>query len=123
MSTYLLIAVAIGVLLFTDSLAEAYFFAVLHGLASGGMNTLAPLLWANYYGREILGSLYGLSRAAQVAGFALGPLVLGIAYDATGTYDTALVYFALTGVAGCLLILGAQRPRLQQADLDKNVEI
>ena len=110
-SVYLLIAVAIGVLLSTDSLIEAYSFAVLHGLASGGMNTLAPLLWASYYGRGILGSLHGLSRAAQVAGFALGPLVLGIAYDTSGTYQTALVYFAFTGVASCLLIIGARRPR------------
>ncbi len=111
-SVFLLIAVAIGVLLSTDSLAKAYAFAVLHGLASGGMNTLAPLLWASYYGRGILGSLHGISRAAQVAGFALGPLVLGIAYDASGTYQTALVYFAFTGVASALLILGARRPQV-----------
>ena len=109
---FLLIAVAIGVLLSADSLAKAYAFAVLHGLASGGMNTLAPLLWASYYGRGILGSLHGISRAAQVAGFALGPLVLGIAYDASGTYQTALVYFAFTGVASSLLILAARRPRM-----------
>ena len=111
-SVFLLIAVAIGVLVSTDSLLEAYSFAVLHGVASGGMNTLAPLLWASYYGRGILGSLHGISRAAQVAGFALGPLVLGIAYDVSGTYQTALVYFAFTGVASSLLILAARRPRV-----------
>ncbi|MCH8280447.1 MAG: MFS transporter [Chloroflexi bacterium] len=111
-AVFSLIAVAIGVLLSADSLAKAYAFAVLHGLASGGMNTLAPLLWASYYGRGILGSLHGISRAAQVAGFALGPLVLGIAYDASGTYQTALVYFAFTGVASSLLILAARRPRM-----------
>lgn len=122
-SVYLLIAVAIGVLLSADSLTEAYSFAVIHGLASGGMNTLAPLLWASYYGRGILGSLHGLSRAAQVAGFALGPLVLGIAYDASGTYRTALVYFAFTGLASALLILGARRPRLAEPKLGGNMGI
>jgi len=117
-SVFLLIAVAVGVLVSTDSLLEAYSFAVLHGLASGGMNTLAPLLWASYYGRGILGALHGISRAAQVAGFALGPLVLGIAYDASGTYQTALVYFAFTGVVSSLLILGARRPRPPEAEPD-----
>ena len=122
-SVYLLIAVAIGVLLSADSLTEAYSFAVIHGLATGGMNTLAPLLWASYYGRGILGSLHGLSRAAQVAGFALGPLVLGIAYDASGTYRTALVYFAFTGLASALLILGARRPRRAEPKLGGNMGI
>ena len=116
-SVFFLIAVAIRVLLSADSLSEAYAFAVLHGLASGGMNTLAPLLWASYYGRGILGSLHGISRAAQVAGFALGPLVLGIAYDASGTYQTALVYFAFTGVASSLLILAARRPQMASSGL------
>ena len=46
-SVFFLIAVAIRVLLSADSLSEAYAFAVLHGLASGDMNTPAPLLWAS----------------------------------------------------------------------------
>ena len=40
----LLIAAGIGVLLVADSLAEAYLFAVIHGVASGGLNTLAQIL-------------------------------------------------------------------------------
>ena len=40
--------------------------------------------------------------------------MLGIAYDASGTYQTALVYFAFTGVASSLLILGARRPRMSE---------
>ena len=42
---------SIGVLLRADTPAEAYSFAVLYGVSSGGFNTLAPVLWASYYGR------------------------------------------------------------------------
>ena len=111
-SVCLLLAVSIGVFLVADSLLEAYLFAVLQGIASGGLNTLAPILWADYYGRRSLGSIHGISRASQVAGFALGPLILGVAYDATGGYQTALFYSALVAVSSSFLVLSSRQPRL-----------
>ena len=104
-------SVDIVVLKFADSLAEAYLFALLHGVASGGLNTLAPILWASYYGRGILGSMHGLSRASQVTGFALGPLILGIAFDRWGRYQDALIYLAVLAVISFVLVALARRPR------------
>ena len=109
-SVCLLLAGSIGVLLVADSLLEAFLFAVLQGISSGGLNTLGPILWANYYGRGSLGSIHGLSRASQVVGFALGPLILGIAYDATGGYQTALIYFAVVAVSSSFLVLSSRQP-------------
>ena len=102
--------VDIAVLIFADSLSKAYLFALLHGVASGGLNTLAPILWASYYGRSVLGSMHGLSRAAQVSGFALGPLILGIAYDRWGSYQDALVYLAVLAAISFVLVAAAKRP-------------
>jgi predicted MFS family arabinose efflux permease len=107
---YLLGAVSMVVLLMADTLAETYLFAVLQGLAGTGVNTLAPILWAHYYGRASLGSIYGLSRAAQVSGFALGPLVSGIVYDATGSYRSAFIYFAFLAVVAAVIVLASRRP-------------
>ena len=104
-------ATDIGVLILADNLAEAYLFAFLHGVASGGLNTLAPILWASYYGRGVLGSIHGLSRASQVAGFALGPLILGIAFDRWGRYQDALAYLAVLAVISFVLVVAAKRPR------------
>jgi OFA family oxalate/formate antiporter-like MFS transporter len=107
---YLLGAVSMVVLLMADTLAETYLFAVLQGLAGTGVNTLVPILWASYYGRASLGSIYGLSRAAQVSGFALGPLVSGIVYDATGSYRSAFIYFAFLAVVAAVIVLAFRRP-------------
>ena len=104
-------AAGIGILILADTLAEAYLFALLHGVASGGLNTLAPVLWASYYGRGVLGSIHGLSRASQVAGFALGPLILGIAFDRWGRYQDALAYLAVLAVISFVLFVAARRPR------------
>ena len=38
------------------------------GLASTGINTLAPIMWARCYGRGSLGAIQGVGRAAQVVG-------------------------------------------------------
>ena len=105
---YLLGAVSIMVLTNTDSLAGTYAFAMLHGITGSGVNLLTPLLWANHYGRNSLGSIFGISRAAQVAGFAVGPLISGIVYDNTNSYHAAFLYFACLAVVSTFLILIAR---------------
>ena len=107
---YLLAAVSMVVLIQADTLNETYLFAVLQGVVGSGTNTLGPILWATYYGRSTVGSIYGLSRAAQVAGFAVGPLVSGIVYDATDSYENAFVYFTFTAFVGFILLVVARRP-------------
>ena len=108
---YLLGAGSIMVLINTDSLTGTYTFAVLHGITGSGVNLLTPLLWAHLYGRNSLGSIFGISRAAQVAGFAVGPLISGIVYDNTNSYQAAFWYFASLAVLSTCLILIARPTR------------
>ena len=96
-SLNLVTAAALGLLVSTDTLLDAYLFVILLGLASTGINTLAPIMWARNYGRRSLGAIQGVGRAAQVVGFAIGPLASGLAHDATGSYRTAFV--AMVGLA------------------------
>ena len=107
---YLLGAISMMVLINADDLPKTYLFAIIQGITGGGVNTLAPLLWASYYGRASLGTIFGISRAAQVAGFAVGPLASGIVYDATGSYQQAFIYFALLALVSSALILAARPP-------------
>jgi cyanate permease len=45
-----------------------------------------------------------------VSGFALGPLVSGIVYDATGSYRSAFIYFAFLAVVAAVIVLASRRP-------------
>ena len=110
---YLLGAVSMWVLIWADTLPEAYLFAVLQGVVGSGVNTLAPIMWAGYYGRRTLGSIFGLSRAAQVVGFAVGPLGSAVVFDRTGTYQGAFLTLSLIAVAASLLLLTARRPAVR----------
>ena len=109
---YLLGAVSMWVLMGADNLPETYLFAVLQGIVGAGINTLAPILWAGYYGRGSLGSIFGVSRAAQVVGFAVGPLASAVVYDRTGSYQGAFLALAAVAVAAAILLVIAPRPRV-----------
>ena len=103
-------AVALGLLVSVDTLLDTYVFVVLLGLASTGINTLAPIMWARNYGRRSLGAIQGVGRSAQVLEFAIGPLASGIAYDATGSYRAAFVVMAaLALLAGALMAASRTR--------------
>ena len=109
--SYLLAAASMWVLMIADNLSETYLFAVMQGIVGTGINTLAPLLWASYYGRGSLGSIFGVSRAAQVVGFAVGPLASAVVYDRTGSYQGAFLALAAVAVFATILLATTRRPR------------
>ena len=110
MLAFLLGAVSIWTLIHADTLTETYLFAVLQGFLSTGVNTLAPIMWASYYGRGTLGSIFGMSRAAQVFGFAVGPLVSAVVFDSTGSYTGAFIGLAVVAIMAAVLLSTARRP-------------
>ena len=54
------------------------------------MRTVSGVAWADYFGRLHLGSISGSASTILIAGSALGPVPLGLARDAFGSYDVAL---------------------------------
>ena len=121
---YLLGAASMWTLIHADTLTETYLFAVMQGFLGTGVNTLAPIMWASYYGRRSLGSVFGMSRAAQVCGFAVGPLVSAVVFDNTGSYRGAFIALALVAIAASALLATARRPvsetRLDAPDGDSS---
>ena len=73
------------------------------GLGVGGLHLLVRLAWADYYGREQLGSIRGLTISAQIGGQAVGPVLAGFLFDATGSYQVSFLIFASAVWAGGLL--------------------
>ena len=109
--TYALKTLSLAMLLGVHTVPEAYFFTVLRGLAEGGLGLLTAILLADYYGRQHLGAIYGLLRAVQVTGFALGPLITGVTFDITQSYHGAFVTFLGLSFVGTALIGLARPPR------------
>ena len=94
-----------------DSAFEAYASAALFGGGIGGVMTLLPVAWANYYGRQNFGAIRGLTLPVQVLAQASGPLLAGVLYDTNGNYATSLTTFGALGLAATLVVLFALPPR------------
>jgi sugar phosphate permease len=86
--------------------------AALFGLGIGGMLTLLPIAWADYFGRANYGAIRGLALSAQVLAQALGPLLSGALHDWTGNYGRSLETFAALSFLSILAALAARPPRL-----------
>jgi len=106
----LVCALSMLVLFTADTLWEAYLFAAMQGIVKQGVNTLVPLTWAEFFGRASLGSIFGISKTAWVAGSAVGPLILGVVFDATGSFQGTLFYFSILAGLASLMVFAARRP-------------
>jgi MFS transporter, OFA family, oxalate/formate antiporter len=79
---------------------RAYLGATVFGGGIGGLLTLLPIVWADYYGRGSFGAIRGLALTGQVLAQAAGPVLSGALRDWTGSYDASLQCFAaLSGLA------------------------
>jgi MFS family permease len=96
--------------------------AALVGLGVGGLHLLVRLAWADYYGREHLGAIRGLTLSAQIGGQALGPVLAGFLFDATDSYRLPFLVFAIAVWSGGLLVLAAMPPQLPAAALPADTE-
>jgi OFA family oxalate/formate antiporter-like MFS transporter len=90
---------------------EAYFAAALFGFGVGGILTLLPIAWADYFGRTHFGAIRSVALSAQVVAQAAGPLVSGALRDCTGDYQLSLALFAGLGGLSVVVALAARRPR------------
>lgn len=95
---------------FTEQLVWGILFGFLFGAGVGGLHTLLRLAWADYYGRLHLGAIRGLTLPAQIGGQAIGPVVSGFMFDASGGYLLPFVIFGSAVGLSALLVLAAIPP-------------
>ena len=72
---------------------------------------------ARFFGRAHLGSIQGVLQTTNVASTGLGPLIIGLAHDASGSYSPILIGLASTmcvlGALGTLFLKTPRRPKLR----------
>jgi len=79
-----------------------FVFAALYGVAHGGFFTVMSPTVAEFFGTRVHGVLFGTILMFGSIGGAIGPLVAGAVFDATGSYHLAfglLLVMALSGFA------------------------
>jgi predicted MFS family arabinose efflux permease len=93
------------------TLPTAVVAAVLIGFSMGGEADVTPYVLARYFGLKSLGLLYGWAWMAFAIAAAAGSIILGRAFDHTGTYAGVLQLFSVaTFVAGALMLAMPRYP-------------
>ena len=112
-SFVLLAGAALGTYLLSSaaSLTVGVIAAGLIGFSMGGEADVIPYLVARYFGLRSFSVLYALTWTFYAVAGALGPVLMGKAFDATGSYAALLVWLAIAiiVIAPMMLLL----PRYQ----------
>jgi MFS family permease len=90
------IITALGIFLLAraSSFPAGCLAAALIGVGAGGEAAMTPYLLTRYFGLRAFSTLYGLTWTFYAAAGAIGPVILGRAFDVTGSYSSLLVLLA-----------------------------
>ncbi len=90
------VTTAIGVFLLAraNSFPAGCVATALIGVGAGGEAATTPYLLMRYFGLRAFSTLYGLTWTFYAAAGAIGPVILGRAFDVTGSYSSLLIILA-----------------------------
>jgi len=108
--------VGVVILIVTQSVAMVWVFVVVFGFAMGGNITLQPLITGELFGTKSFGAIFGWVVLAGAVGAALGPVLMGAIYDASGSYSLAFTTVLVIYAVAIAALFFARRPRLNAGD-------
>ena len=94
-------------------------YAILHGAAWGLRGPILQALRADYFGRNAIGMIMGLSFMISVIGQIGGPMIAGILADMSGNYRAGFTTLALLAGLGSVFFLLAKRPLRSMSGISK----
>jgi cyanate permease len=109
-ATGAILTLGVALMLGVESAATGYLAAAVFGFGIGGILTLLPVAWADYFGRANFGAIRGIALSAQVLAQAAGPLLSGALRDMTGNYRASLRCFAALSLLSVVAALVARQP-------------
>ena len=94
-----------------------FIWAATQGILQGASQTVRQVIFADYYGRDALGSIRGILHPVDRTANAIGPTAAAIAFDVTGNYVAIFIIFGLMRILSGLMIYFAKPPAGSAADL------
>ena len=107
----LVMALACGLFVVADTVATAFFAAGLFGVAVAGILVVPAVAYANFFGRQSLGAIRGVTEPFTSLGQAIGAVASGLVFQFAGDYGWAFVIYAVLGALTAAALLLARPPR------------
>ena len=109
-SAHCLLACGIAMMLYLNSGVVVQIGAFIYGCGFGA-SPITRVIWANYYGRRLQGSIQGIVMPFSLIATMSGPLIGGFVFDLTGNYVAPFNIFIGMAVFASLLAIFAVQPR------------
>ena len=106
----LLSVVSYLLLAFLQNELMVVFYTVISGIAGGLMSLSVGVLKPNLFGRHYLGGISGVTMAINVIGSAIGPLVIGAAFDLTSSYQNIILLSTIFPLVAGISSLFIRKP-------------
>ena len=97
-------------LTFATNMAMLVAFGLFHGFAWGLRGPFMSAIRADYFGRNAIGLILGLSAVIIAMGQIGGPMIAGVMADLTGDYRLGFSLLALLSALGSLSFILATKP-------------
>ncbi len=95
--------IALAWLLIAKETWALYLFAIVFGIGQGGIMPIQMMVTAELFGLKSLGMLGGALMLFGYSGMALGPILAGSIFDASGSYSIAFITCIILGVVAILM--------------------
>lgn len=106
----LILGVVLGLFTLISGPISVFILSSLFGIAIAGILCIPPVTYANYYGREHLGKIRGVTEPFISIGQAIGALSSGIIFDMYQSYDVALLIYCVLGIVASVSFLTIKQP-------------
>ena len=107
----LVVGGASALFIIAGSILEVLVYSTIFGFGVGGLLSVPPVAYADYYGRRSLGVIRGVTEPLTSFGQAIGAVLSGAVFDLTDSYRLAFLTFAILSGLAMLLVLFARPPR------------
>ncbi len=107
----LMMTAALALFVVADTAPLAFIAAGLFGIAVAGILVVPPVAYANFFGRQSLGAIRGVTEPFTSLGQAIGAVASGLVFQFAGTYQYAFVVYAILGALTAAALLLARPPR------------
>jgi sugar phosphate permease len=91
----------------TIGIGLVFVLAAFHGLLHGGRFPVLSVIWAEFFGRKSLGSIYGITSIFRYSANAVGPIFGAVCFDIFGSYAIPFYLFSslflVNGIIGIYL--------------------
>lgn len=108
---FLIQGAAVLSLAYSSHVAVLYLGTFAFGLTMGGIIMMQSLIIGECFGLVSYGTVSGWAGVFSISGAALGPVIAGVIYDATQSYQTAFIIFAVMSALAAVSILFAKPPK------------